>query len=137
MRMPKDFVDAINAAVREVNPNAGTMTHGSMTLGSDFDEWLGLEAIKKYGFGPMPPDAEAAFWAAFNERRDELKASLVTSAVEVEKRRMAGEASMSFNEATAQYQNRSDLDGGAKGQDAANRGADRSGVGRYGPEPRS
>lgn len=90
MRMPQDFVDAINAAVREVNPNAGTMTRGSMTLGTDFDEWLGPGAIMKYGFDPMPPEVEAAFVAKFNERRDELRASLVASAVEIEKRRMAG-----------------------------------------------
>lgn len=90
MRMPQDFVEAINAAVQEVNPNAGRMTHGSMTLGSDFDEWCGLEAIRKYGFEPMPPEATAAFEAKFAERRDEIKASLVASAVEIEKRRMAG-----------------------------------------------
>lgn len=90
MRMPQDFVDAINAAVREVNPDAGTMTHGSMTLGTDFDEWCGIEAIRKYGFDPMPPEATAAFEAKFNERRAELKASLVASAIDVERRRMAG-----------------------------------------------
>ena len=90
MRMPQDFVDAINTAVREVNPDAGTMTSGSMTLGTDFDEWLGPQAIMKYGFDPMPPEVEAAFVAKFNERRAELKASLVASAVDVERRRMAG-----------------------------------------------
>lgn len=90
MRMPQDFLDAINAAVREVNPNAGVTTYGDMFLGSDFDEWLGPDAIKKYGFGPMPPDALAAFEAKFDERRDELKSSVVASAVDVEKRRMAG-----------------------------------------------
>jgi len=90
MRMPQDFLDAINAAVREVNPNAGTTTYGDMFLGSDFDEWLGPGAIMKYGFKPMPPEAQAAFEAKFNERRDELKASVVASAVEVEKKRMAG-----------------------------------------------
>lgn len=90
MRMPQDFVDAINAAVREVNPDAGTMTYGSMTLGHDFDEWLGPEAILKYGLGPMPPEAVAAFEAKFAEHRDELKRSLVASAVEVETRRIAG-----------------------------------------------
>jgi len=89
MRMPQDFVDAINAAVREVNPDAGTMTRGSMTLGSDFDEWLGPDAIMKYGF-EMPPEAQAAFEAKFAERRDELKASVVASSVEVEKKRLAG-----------------------------------------------
>jgi hypothetical protein len=98
MRMPQDFVDAINAAVREINPNAGTMTHGSMTLGSDFDEWVGPQAIKKWGFGPMPPEAVAEFEAKFNERRAELKASVVASSVEVEKRRMAGEEPFSFND---------------------------------------
>lgn len=90
MRMPQDFVDAINAAVREINPEAGTMTSGSMTLGSDFDEWLGPGAMGKYGFGPLPPEAVAAFGAKFEERREELKASIVASAVEVEKRRLAG-----------------------------------------------
>jgi hypothetical protein len=90
MRMPQDFVDAINAAVLAVNPNAGRMTYGSMTLGSDFDEWLGPEAILKYGFGPMPPEAVAAFEAKFAEHREELKSSLVASAVEVEKQRLAG-----------------------------------------------
>lgn len=90
MRMPQDFVDAINAAVREVNPDAGTMTYGSMTLGADFDEWLGPEAILKYGFDPMPPEAVAAFEAKFAEHREELKASLVAASVDVEKRRLAG-----------------------------------------------
>lgn len=90
MRMPQDFVDAINAAVREVNPNVGVMTYGSMTLGSDFDEWLGPEALVKYGLGPLPAEALAAFEAKFNEKRDELKAAIVASAVDVERRRMAG-----------------------------------------------
>lgn len=97
--MPQDFVDAINAAVLEVNPDAGRMTYGSMTLGTDFDEWLGPEAIMKYGFGPMPPDAVAAFEAKFAERRDELKASCIALAVEVEKRRLAGDlGSLTFGD---------------------------------------
>lgn len=99
MKMPQDFVDAINAAVREVNPDAGIMTSGSMTLGSDFDEWMGLTALKKYGMGPLPPEAVAAFEAKFAERRDELKASLVASSIEIEKRRMAGDSgSVTFND---------------------------------------
>ncbi len=98
MRMPQDFVDAINAAVREINPNAGTMTRGSMTLGSDFDEWLGPEAMLKYGLGPIPADVEASFEAKFAERRDEIKASVVASAVAVEKKRMAGEPPFNFDD---------------------------------------
>ena len=99
MKMPQDFIDAINAAVREVNPNAGTMLSGSMTLGSDFDEWLGPGAIMKYGFGPMPPEDVAAFEAKFAEKRDELKAALVASSVEIEKRRMAGDVgSLNFGD---------------------------------------
>lgn len=90
MRMPQDFVDAINAAVRGVNPNAGTMSYGSMTLGSEFDEWLGPEALIKYGFEPLPVEATAAFEAKFAEKRGELKSSLIASAVEREKKRMAG-----------------------------------------------
>lgn len=91
MRMPLDFIAAINAAVKEVNPNAGTMVSGSMTLGSDFDEWLGPGAIMKYGFEhPMPPEAEAAFQAKFAEKRAAIRAALVASAVEIEKKRMAG-----------------------------------------------
>ena len=90
MKMPQDFVDAINAAVLEVNPNAGQMISGRMTLGSDFDEWVGPEAMNKYGFNPIPSEDVAAFEAKFNERRDELKAMLVASAVDIEKRRMAG-----------------------------------------------
>ncbi len=91
MRMPQDFIDAINAAVREVNPDAKhTTTSGSMTLGSDFDEWLGPGAMMKYGLDPMPPEAMAAFEAKFNEKREEIKSSLVASAVEIEKKRMAG-----------------------------------------------
>lgn len=90
MKMPQDFVDAINKAVHEVNPEAGVMTCGSMTLGSDFDEWLGPEALMKYGFGPMPAEAVAAFNAKFAEVREELKSQLVASAVDIEKRRMAG-----------------------------------------------
>ena len=88
--MPQDFVDAINAAVREVNPNAGTMVRGSITLGEDFDEWLGPEAFRKYGFGSLPPEAVAAFEAKFAEKRDELKAALIVSAIAIEKKRMAG-----------------------------------------------
>lgn len=98
MRMPQDFVDAINAAMHEVNQNAGTMTSGSMTLGSDFDEWLGPRAIMKYGLGPMPAADLAAFEAKFAEKRDELKASIVASSVEVEKKRMAGELEYSFDD---------------------------------------
>lgn len=90
MKMPQDFVDAINAAVKEINPNAGTMTYGSMTLGSDFDEWLGIDALMKYALGPVPPEVEAAFQKKFEEHREEIKASIVASAVDVEKRRMAG-----------------------------------------------
>lgn len=90
MKMPQDFVNAINEAVRKVNPDAGIMVSGSMTLGSEFDEWLGPKAIMKYGFDPMPQADVAAFEAKFNERRDELKSALVASAVEVEKQQMAG-----------------------------------------------
>lgn len=96
--MPQDFADAINAAVSEINPNAGRMTYGSMTLGTDFDEWLGLEAMMKYGLGPLPAEAVAAFDAKFAEKRDELKASVVASSIEVEKRRMAGELEYSFDD---------------------------------------
>lgn len=88
--MPQDFVDAINTAVREVNPDAGTMTYGSMTLGSEFDEWLGPQAIMKYGLDPLPPDAIAAFEAKFAKYRDEIKKSLIASAVDIEKRRLSG-----------------------------------------------
>jgi hypothetical protein len=90
MKMPQDFVDAINAAVRAVNPDAGTMISGSMTLGTEFDEWLGPEAFKKYGFGPLPDDAVAAFEAKFADKREEIKASIVASSVEVERKRLAG-----------------------------------------------
>ena len=99
MLMPQDFVDAVNAAVREVNPNAGKMKSGSMTLGTDFDEWLGPKAMMKYGFGPMPPEDAAAFEAKFAEKRDELKSSIVASAVEIEKKRLAGTLDdFSFND---------------------------------------
>lgn len=90
MRMPQDFVDAINAAVRKVNPNSGTMVSGSMTLGSDFDEWVGPSAMMKYDFGEIPPEAVTAFEAKFAEKRDALKTSIVASAVEREKQRLAG-----------------------------------------------
>lgn len=90
MWMPQDFVDAVNVAVREVNPDAGIIVRGSMTLGSDFDEWLGAEAMRKYGFDALPDDVVAAFGAKFAEKRDELKASIVASAVEIEKKRLAG-----------------------------------------------
>lgn len=99
MRMPQDFVVAINAAVREVNPDAGMMISGSMTLGEDFDEWLGPEAFRKYGFGPLPPEAVAAFEIKFAEKREDLKASVVASAVEIEKKRLAGTLEdISFND---------------------------------------
>lgn len=99
MKMPQDFVDAINVAVREINPDAGEMISGSMTLGTDFDEWLGPEAMRKYMFGPLPPEAVAAFEAKFAEMRDVLKASVVASAIEVEKKRMAGTLEdFSFND---------------------------------------
>ena len=90
MQMPQDFIDGINAAVREVNPNAGIMVRGSMTLGSDFDEWLGPEAMGKYGLGPLPAAVQASFEAKFAEKRDELKASVIASAVEIERRRLTG-----------------------------------------------
>lgn len=90
MRMPQDFVDAVNAAVKEINPDAGTMVRGSMTLGSDFDEWLGPEAMLKYGLGPLPVEAQQAFESKFAELRQALKANIVASAIEVEKKRMAG-----------------------------------------------
>lgn len=97
--MPQDFIDAINAAVREINPHAGIMVRGSMTLGSDFDEWCGSGAMMKYGLDPLPPEAEAAFQAKFAEKREEIKASLVASAVEIEKKRAAGTLEkFSFND---------------------------------------
>lgn len=99
MKMPQDFVDAINAAVREVNPEAGVMSSGSMTLGSDFDEWFGPQAIMKYGIDGLPPAALAAFEAKFNEKREELKAAVAAAAAVVEKRRMAGElGDLNFND---------------------------------------
>ena len=101
MKMPQDFVDAANAAVLAVNPNANTMISGSMTLGADFDEWLGPQAIMKYGFGEIPAEDQAAFEAKFAEKRDELKAAIVASSVEVEKRRMAGELEYSFDDSHA------------------------------------
>lgn len=88
--MPQDFVDAINAAVQAINPEAEEMVSGSMTLGADFNEWLGPEAFKKYGFEPLPPEAVTGFEAKFAEKRDELKASIVASSVEIEKKRLAG-----------------------------------------------
>jgi hypothetical protein len=88
MRMPQDFVDAINVAIREVNPGARTMLSGSMTLGSEFNEWCGPRAALKYGLGPMPPADLAAFEAKFAEHRDALKTSLVANAVHIERERM-------------------------------------------------
>jgi hypothetical protein len=88
--MPQDFVDAINEAVKAVNPDAGRMIHGSMTLGSNFDRWLGPEAMMKWKLDPLPPEETKAFEAKFNEHRDELKRQVVASAVEVELQRMAG-----------------------------------------------
>lgn len=103
MRMPQDFVDAINAAVREVNPDAGVMINGSMTLGPDFDEWFGPEAFRKYCFGPLPPEVVAAFEAKFEEKREELKSSIVASSVEIEKKRLAGTLEdFSFNDSHRQ-----------------------------------
>lgn len=103
MRMPQDFIDAVNAAVREINPDAGTMVRGSMTLGSDFDEWLGPGAMMKYGLDPVPPEVTEAFEAKFAEKRDELKSSIVASAVEVEKKRLAGTLeSFDFNDSYRQ-----------------------------------
>ena len=99
MLMPQDFVDAINAAVIGINPEARRITSGSMTLGTDFDEWFGPEAMIKYGLNAPPAEVIDAFNAKFAEKRDELKASLVASAVEVEKQRMAGTLEdFSFND---------------------------------------
>lgn len=89
MRMPPDFIEALNRAVKEVNPNAGEMTSGSFTLGEDFDEWFGPEAMRKYGFGPYPDDFIASFEAKFAGKREEIKRALVEASVEVEKRNMA------------------------------------------------
>lgn len=88
--MPQEFVDAINKAVKEANPNAMQMVRGSMTLGSDFDEWLGPESMLKYGFGPMPDEVVKAFQDKFEETKPKLLEQLVKSAVEIEKQRMAG-----------------------------------------------
>jgi hypothetical protein len=97
--MPQDFVDAVNAAVLGVNPDAGMMVSGSMTLGTDFDEWLGPKAMMKYGLDPLPPEVAAAFDAKFAEKREALKASVVATAVETEKKRMAGTLEdFSFND---------------------------------------
>lgn len=98
MKMPQDFLDAITAARREVNPNASATTSGSFTLGSDFDEWLGPGSLTKYGLGPFPADFMAGFEAKFEERREEIKAALVASAVDVERRIMAGEAPFDFDD---------------------------------------
>lgn len=110
MRMPPDFIEAVNVAVREINPDAGTMLNGSMTLGADFDEWLGPEAMRKYGFGPLPAEAIAGFEAKFAEKRDELKASIVASAVEIERKRMAGTLEdISFNDSNRPSQRSCEL----------------------------
>jgi hypothetical protein len=98
MKMPQDFVDAANAAVLAVNPAANIMLSGSMTLGADFDEWLGPEAMLKYGIGPISAEVQKAFEAKFAEKREALKASVVASSVEVEKKRMAGELEYSFDD---------------------------------------
>src|ERR1035437_4124434 len=87
MNMPQDFIDAINAAVREVDPEAGQITSGSMTLGSDFDEWLGPGSILKYGWDGLSDEAVAAFTAKFEEKRTEVKANVVAAAVQVAKQR--------------------------------------------------
>jgi hypothetical protein len=88
MRMPQDFVDAVNNAVHDVNPNAGMMVSGSITLGHDFDEWVGPQAMAKYGIGPLPPEALRAFAAKFDEHREALKEAIVSSAVRAEAERM-------------------------------------------------
>lgn len=98
MKMPQDFIDAITVAIREVNPNAGALISGSMTLGTDFDKWLGPDATMKYGFGEIPADDQAAFEAKFNEKREELKAAVIASAVEAEKQIMRGEPSHTFDD---------------------------------------
>src|ERR1039458_4750777 len=87
MNMPQDFIDAINAAVREIEPSY-TMTSGAMTLGSDFDEWLEPGSLLKYGFDPLPDEAVAAFTAKFEEKRAEVKANVVAAAVQVATRRL-------------------------------------------------
>lgn len=90
MDMPQDFIEAINRATQDVNPQARVIVRGSITLGHEFDEWFGPEGIEKYGFGPLPPEALAAFAAKFAERREAIKAAVVTWAVDTERRRMAG-----------------------------------------------
>lgn len=90
MIMPQDFIDAINQAVKAISPNAGTMTSGSFTLGSEFDEFVGPEALAKFGVEPLDQETQKRFWAKWTEKREEIKAALVESAVEVERKRMAG-----------------------------------------------
>lgn len=89
MRMPADFVDDINKAVEAVDPDAGTMTSGSFTLGSDFDEFFGPEAMLKYGLGPVPADVQAKFEKLFAEKREAIKASIIANSVERAKQRFA------------------------------------------------
>lgn len=99
MKMPQDFVDAINEAVKAVNPDAGTMVSGSFTLGSDFDEWLGPQAMLKYGLDPMPQEEIDRFNVLFEQKRQVLKDQIVASTVEVAKKRLAGTLEpFSFND---------------------------------------
>lgn len=112
MKMPQDFVDAINVAVKEVNPNAGVMTSGSFTLGTDFDDILysedamilplqiltlndrlkNGEDVKAELIEKLEAMAviEKRFAERFAEKRDELKKAMVDSCVETEKQKMAG-----------------------------------------------
>ncbi len=61
--------------LQQAADDVGVIAETVETLGTEFDEWLGLPAIKRYGFGPLPADAEAAFQAKFAEKRAEIKAS--------------------------------------------------------------
>lgn len=90
MRMPQDFVDAVNEAVKALNPDAGEMISGSFTLGSDFDKYM-----LPYHYD-QEVDVEG-FNRLWEEKRESIKQALVETAVEVERKRMAGTLGEEFS----------------------------------------
>lgn len=85
MKMPPDFIEAINKAKKSVNPNAGTIISGSFTLGSELEP-LSKEEMKKFN-------------ELFESRREEIKSKLVESAIRAEKELINGALKQfSFND---------------------------------------
>lgn len=77
--VPQEFLDELNA----LTPDAGTTTALHVSLGSDFDEFFGPEALMRH-FDPEYTQAEKdeenkRYIALFREKWPEIREQLITS----------------------------------------------------------